>query len=399
MLMCNDTTSGVKLVHLQEAFLADLVSKKPDAPELVEIKAKQLKLPLHGPVFVVGRIAFRNIGVERNRWGAARYLLRQLLYECADTLGMEVYAFPDLEGRLECVFSTEDASPNCRLEQLLTRLSDKIRAAYNMEIVAGIGSAVSTLEELYISDKSALTALQYQNLLNKDRVVHYIDLQSMGVLSHAPVYDHIRNLFRLRKVEELGEFIRTHSTRVGDDQNYQPGFLFECIAIITGEALNAGFQMQQMENCANVMMKVFQSRDAQESTDAVVELTEQLIKKICAKNASNSGWLITVAKEYIQKNMSNDQLNLEQVSNHVGLSRIYFCKRFHQLEGISFSNYLKEVRIEKAKQLLSGTNMKVFEAGCAVGLSNPKYFSYVFKRATGQTPLEFQKLAKKGASL
>ena len=87
---------------------------------------------------------------------------------------------------------------------------------------------------------------------------------------------------------------------------------------------------------------------------------------------------------------------MEKASNYVGLSRIYFCKRFHQSEGISFSNYLKETRIKKAKLLLTQTNMKVFEVGSAVGFSNPKYFSYVFKQATGQTPLEFQKKVQKG---
>ena len=49
------------------------------------------------------------------------------------------------------------------------------------------------------------------------------------------------------------------------------------------------------------------------------------------------------------------------------------------------------MRIEKAKQLLLTTNMKVFEVSNAVGFSHAKYFGQVFKDAVGQTPIEYQK--------
>jgi two-component system response regulator YesN len=67
------------------------------------------------------------------------------------------------------------------------------------------------------------------------------------------------------------------------------------------------------------------------------------------------------------------------------------------MEGISFSAYLKKVRIEKAKQLLLTTNMKVFEVSNAVGFSHAKYFGHVFKEVVGQTPASYQKYEKTDA--
>ena len=120
-------------------------------------------------------------------------------------------------------------------------------------------------------------------------------------------------------------------------------------------------------------------------------LTEQILKHISVHRTSESNHLLNMAKDYIRDNLGNSSLNLEAVSDHVGLSRVYFCKLFHQMEGINFNAYLKKARIEQAKHLLLTTNMKVFEVSNAVGFSHAKYFGFVFKEAVGQTPVEFQK--------
>jgi two-component system response regulator YesN len=128
--------------------------------------------------------------------------------------------------------------------------------------------------------------------------------------------------------------------------------------------------------------------------ESALQLTEQILKHINGHRGNESNHLLHMAKTFILDNIGNEHLDLATVSNHVGLSRVYFCKLFHQMEGISFSTYLKRVRIEKAKQLLLSTNMKVFEVSNAVGFSHSKYFGYVFKEVVGQTPAAYQRNEK-----
>ena len=124
---------------------------------------------------------------------------------------------------------------------------------------------------------------------------------------------------------------------------------------------------------------------------AALHLTEQILKHISVHRTTESNHLLNMAKDYIRDHLGDASLNLEAVSDYVGLSRVYFCKLFHQMEGVNFNSYLKRERIEKAKQLLLTTNMKVFEVSNAVGFSHAKYFGHVFREAVGQTPVEFQK--------
>ena len=148
--------------------------------------------------------------------------------------------------------------------------------------------------------------------------------------------------------------------------------------------------MERFENYVPSVLSLMQS-DIPAATEAVVKLVEQIINHISNHGTTESNHLLSMAKEYVRDHIADDRLNLEAVSNHVGLSRVYFCKLFHQMEGISFSAYLKTIRIEKAKQLLMTTNLKIFEVSSAVGFSHAKYFGQVFKQEVGQTPVEFQK--------
>ncbi len=69
----------------------------------------------------------------------------------------------------------------------------------------------------------------------------------------------------------------------------------------------------------------------------------------------------------------------------------YFSYLFHRDMGVSFSTYLKQLRIDIAKSLLADTDMKINEIAEATGFNDAKYFYRVFKSVTGTTPNEFAK--------
>ena len=61
---------------------------------------------------------------------------------------------------------------------------------------------------------------------------------------------------------------------------------------------------------------------------------------------------------------------------------------------MTFSTYLKNYRIVKAKELLCGTNLKLYEIAEQSGYADPKYFSKVFRDVTGKLPAEYRKSLK-----
>ena len=101
--------------------------------------------------------------------------------------------------------------------------------------------------------------------------------------------------------------------------------------------------------------------------------------------------IVQPAVEYIEHNYSDPQLNNTRLAIVSGISEVYLRKLFSNLFGITPAKYVTDVRIEKAKAMLSLGVMSVSEVAEAVGFSNIYHFSKTFKRVTGYTPTEYIK--------
>ena len=102
---------------------------------------------------------------------------------------------------------------------------------------------------------------------------------------------------------------------------------------------------------------------------------------------------ITEAKHYIQQHYQ-EALRLEDVSTAVGFNATYFSTLFKKETGQNFMDYLTELRISKAKELLCGEELSVQDVAEQVGYRDLKYFSRLFKKLTGVSPSDYKKLYK-----
>ena len=89
-----------------------------------------------------------------------------------------------------------------------------------------------------------------------------------------------------------------------------------------------------------------------------------------------------------------EALRLEDVSSAVGFNATYFSTLFKKETGQNFMDYLTELRIGRAKELLCGEEMSVQDVAEQVGYRDLKYFSRLFKKLTGVSPSDYKKLYK-----
>ncbi|MDR1692488.1 MAG: helix-turn-helix domain-containing protein [Oscillospiraceae bacterium] len=92
-----------------------------------------------------------------------------------------------------------------------------------------------------------------------------------------------------------------------------------------------------------------------------------------------------IAEHYRRK------LTLDEVARQVFISPSYFSNCFHQRMGVTFSEYLSQIRIDKAKELLNDTNLKIYEVAEKSGYEDFRHFGKMFKKYVGTTPAQYRR--------
>jgi two-component system response regulator YesN len=99
---------------------------------------------------------------------------------------------------------------------------------------------------------------------------------------------------------------------------------------------------------------------------------------------------VAEAQEYIERNFARKKLSVDEICQDLYISPSYLSRLLKRHLGKTFVDALTDFRIEKAKQLLAGSDLNVYTVADAVGYSDPHYFSTIFKKMTGVPPSEYR---------
>ncbi|MCY9698166.1 response regulator transcription factor [Paenibacillus alginolyticus] len=125
-------------------------------------------------------------------------------------------------------------------------------------------------------------------------------------------------------------------------------------------------------------LDLYKKQNVREGKSTHTEASEEMEIKIIRK-----------VKEIIHSNLDQD-ISLQFIANKIHLNRQYLSFLFKVQTGQNFVDYVIQCRMERAKQLLRDTNLKIYEIAKLSGYENPKYFMTVFKQYAGGTPSEFR---------
>ena len=119
-----------------------------------------------------------------------------------------------------------------------------------------------------------------------------------------------------------------------------------------------------------------------------------LSNQIVVESAISEPAAVTRARQFISQNQGG-AICLATVAKAVNTSTFYFCKLFKKSTGLTFTDYLARLRIEKAKALLLKPDLRVSEIAYEVGFQSLTHFNRVFRKLTGDSPTRYrQSLAR-----
>lgn len=127
-----------------------------------------------------------------------------------------------------------------------------------------------------------------------------------------------------------------------------------------------------------------------------IELLETLFQenaneKILNNQKSQEKEIVTKGQDIINRNVDK-QLSVKSIATRLNISLYKLQEAFKNITGATVYEYIKKVKIERAKYLLENTDMSVLEIVNEIGYENPSKFSSLFKKYNGITPLKYRKL-------
>ena len=109
------------------------------------------------------------------------------------------------------------------------------------------------------------------------------------------------------------------------------------------------------------------------------------------KELADSDDIIARVEAYIQAHF-RENINREDVAAIAYITPNYLSKQFRNKKGMNLREYINQIRIEEAKRLLLTTNLSVSEVAGLSGYENISYFSTVFRKHTGMSPIDWRNL-------
>ena len=164
--------------------------------------------------------------------------------------------------------------------------------------------------------------------------------------------------------------------------------------IITGYA---DFEYARRSITVNVVDYLLKPVSKEDVEKALVRAKERISESVRERPASEGGWrdkypeahpTIIRALEYIEQNY-NKQLNRKDMAHNLEVTPEYFSFLFTKSTGMTFSDFLRNYRIEKAKELFESGECSKSEISGRVGFTDTRYFNQVFKSVTGMTINEY----------
>lgn len=103
--------------------------------------------------------------------------------------------------------------------------------------------------------------------------------------------------------------------------------------------------------------------------------------------------LVVETTQYIKQHI-DEAITLNQIASYIGVNESYLSRVFSSRTGSTIKNTINTIKMEKAKELLTNTNLKIYEIAMQLGLENTTYLSHLFHQYTGCTPMEYRNQKK-----
>ena len=310
---------------------------------------------------------------------------------------VDFYSYDDSESTVLLLCSDKKLNKDEIIDKL-NEVIAKVKRTCDVSVSCGvseINSGESSYRKLY---RHAKRCLEYRTVVGSNIVLFFDDLET-----------HNNSIKAIGKVDENEYKTISYDILYGKKEDAK-NRIHNLVNMISSTEYSESYYFilnnlldTILKSCINLSslytdylphLDIAQKVYTLKTSDQVYEYLDVLLDEVTKINESSrlSGVESSFGqiKQYIENNYTKSTLGLDDVANELGYS-VSYISAILKKNDTSFTKYLTDIRMEKAKSLLADNNSKLIAIAAAVGYEDPYYFSHCFKKYYGVSPIEYRK--------
>lgn len=282
------------------------------------------------------------------------------------------------------------------LQEALTEGQSFCRQKLELLVTIGMSSCrpgVGSIRKCY---KEAQEAMQYRFLVGNGRLIDYANVYNRNAKyrdgEHSKIYMFFLEYIKNKKNDDLGDFMEhlMYIYQINEDVSVEVAQVFK-IEVVSALCKIMKLYEYDEEQCHDIATDL---RNAQTLSAFEQILTKQVAEIISNKLKSKSRKnIVGEVKTYIEEHYSDSGLSVTSLGELNDVQPAYLSKIFKEHYNISILDYITEIRIAHAKEMLAEKNASVSEVAKCCGFLSSQVFIRNFKRLTGVTPGKYMEFA------
>lgn len=311
----------------------------------------------------------------------------------------QALVFNGLNANVICILDQIDDQRHEDLYDIAVQIKAHLLDVINVSVSIGLGGVKRDFAGIAQSYREALEALEYRFLIGESSVIpiDYINLADSSAMFFLPE-KHADNLVTATRIGNKAG-IRGELDAIFAALRECSGLGIPAIRLCMKEflvhtlrlLLQSGLRLKALYgNDFDPYSELDGYKTMDDMHRGLRELFIDISEFIRDKRGNKKRTVIEKAIELILTRYHIEELSINQLSEELQMNTSYFSRLFKQETGNTFTEYLTQIRIEKAKEMLLGTTLRVSEITFRIGMKDPFYFSTLFKKYTGLNPTDFR---------
>lgn len=389
---------------IRNNFLLSLIKGKITDIEKIQTMLSFINLPMSSSVFAVIILAIDNYKQftevkSQPDQDVSKLSVVNMLEAAIESKGLihSVEIENDRLGIIVCL--TEDVRSSCHelLEDTSKKVQEYTSTTLGFTVSVSISNQYYTIAEIHCAFKEACVALDYRIVKGENSIIFYEDISKIHTNKYYYSFESEKEIINYLR---LGDADAIHRVLKGTVLSTKGASLpLETIKCIYFEIINTAIKAVDELDLNNIDINSYLPRFASAVTlDEVYYEVCKFYSTLCihineSKNYKNKQLRDNILK-YLEENYSDKLISAESVADFFSISTSYLSRLFKDQVGENFVDYLHNIRISKAKHMLSVTENAVLDIADAVGYNSLSNFTRVFKRYEGITPTEYRTSSK-----